>query len=236
MTIIKNEDITAMRTLRDAGLSNMKIAAHLHLSRYQVYYHLKKQADIARFGPKVIVYKGRIRGRKPRIIKAFIIANPAATLQDILIACDLDVTRTTLSTYLKRVDMQARRARSRIVVSNINKQKRLEFCRSMLEKSDHYLNSICFSDETTVKSRPNGEIILFRSPKGSEWFSPTNGGGGKSVMFWGCASKTAYGPLVEVIGKNTAATYMTTLKDYLVPEMRASSGLFTSQQDNATIN
>ena len=120
MTLVNKDDIAAMKILRDAGLSNAAIGLQLNFSRQVINYHLKQQDTIARLGPKIIQYKGQIKNRKPRLIKAFIIANPTATLQDILTACDLDVSRNTLSVYLKRVDMQARRARSRIVVSNIN--------------------------------------------------------------------------------------------------------------------
>jgi hypothetical protein len=55
-------------------------------------------------------------------------------------------------------------------------------------------------------------------------------------MFWGFMSKHAFGPLVEVKGKNTADTYINTLKDYLVPEFEASEHPLVFQQDNATIH
>ena len=106
----------------------------------------------------------------------------------------------------------------------------------MLEKDDDFLASIWFSDETIVKSRPNGEVVLFRSFEGSEWYEPSNGSGGKSVMFWGCVSKNAYGPLVEVIGKNTAGSYIETLEDYLLSEIEASTDRVIFQQDNASIH
>ena len=55
-------------------------------------------------------------------------------------------------------------------------------------------------------------------------------------MFWGVISKRAYGPLVEIKGINTAATYISTLNDYLLPEIEAAEGLVTFQQDNARIH
>ena len=55
-------------------------------------------------------------------------------------------------------------------------------------------------------------------------------------MFWGCAWKTAYVPLVEVIGKNTAVTYIKTRNDYFLPEITAATGPFVFQQDNASIH
>ena len=50
----------------------------------------------------------------------------------------------------------------------------------------------------------------------------------------GVISKIAYGPLVEVKGKNTAD--FQTLKEFLVPEIKAAQGPVIFQQDNATIH
>jgi hypothetical protein len=93
----------------------------------------------------------------------------------------------------------------------------------MLGKTDLELESIWFRDETIVKGCPNGKIVLYRCPAGAEWFTSSNASSGKSVMFWGVISKRAYGPLDEVKGINTAATYITTLNDYPLPEIEAAS-------------
>ena len=97
----------------------------------------------------------------------------------------------------------------------------------MVGKDDAFIESIWFSDETMVKSRPNGEVVFFRSAKNSQWFVPSNEGAAKSVMFWGCVSKAAYGPLVVVEGKNTAARYIETLKEHLLPEIEATGVMVT---------
>jgi len=46
----------------------------------------------------------------------------------------------------------------------------------------------------------------------------------------------AYGPLVEVQGKNTAESYIKTLKNYLLPEIEIAEGPVLFQQDNARIH
>ena len=48
--------------------------------------------------------------------------------------------------------------------------------------------------------------------------------------------KKAYGPLVEVKGKNTAESYIETLKTYLLPEIQLAEGPVLFQQDNARIH
>ena len=37
----------------------------------------------------------------------------------------------------------------------------MAFAKEMLSKPDEYLKSICWSDETTVKAYPNGEINMY---------------------------------------------------------------------------
>ena len=122
--------------------------------------------------------------------------NPLDTLQDIILGCDLDCGKSTLSRYLKKYGMESKVARSKIVISDVNKKKRVEFAKLMLGKTDLELESIWFSDETIVKGCPNGEIVLYRCPVGAEWFIPSNASSGKSVMFWGVISKRAYGPVL----------------------------------------
>ena len=100
--------------------------------------------------------KEKIQERKQLKIKQYIQLNPTDTLQDIITGCELDVSKSTLSNYLKRFGMPCKVAKKQIVISDINKQKRLEFLKKMLEMTDLELAQIWFSDETIVKSRPNG--------------------------------------------------------------------------------
>ena len=89
-------------------------------------------------------------------------------MQDIILGCDLDCAKSTLSQYLKKYGMESKVARSKIVISDDNKKKRVEFAKLMLGKTDLELESIWFSDETIVKGCPNGEIVLYRCPAGAE--------------------------------------------------------------------
>jgi transposase len=191
---------------------------------------------LADLPPKVKLYRGKIQGTQQLDIKRFIVLNPKAPIIDILTACNLKVSETALSRYLKGHGMPTLKAKYRIVISDQNRQKRLAFCRLMLAKDDEYLNRIIFSDETIVKGRPNGEEVFFRAPVGSVFFEPSNASCGKPVMFWGCASLQAYGPLVEVKGKNTALSYIETLRTYLLPELEAAGTPMIFQQDNASIH
>jgi transposase len=230
-------DVAAqIQSLRDSGLGYKSIGGQLDLKSDTVRKHCQKVAHLALLPPKEKRYRGTIKGRNPLRIKQFIRSNATATLTDIITACDLAVSPSTLSTYLKRAGMPKKVAKSRIVLSNVNKRKRVAFAKEWVLKSDEELAQIWFSDETMVKSPPNGEYVFFRCPPGAEWHTPSNGSGSKSVMFWGVISKAAYGPLVQVEGKNTAVKYISTLTDHLLPEVEAAEGPVIFQQDNASIH
>ena len=230
------EDALRIETLRNAGFSYLRCGEQLGFSKSTIAKHCQKRDLINNLPPVLKVYKGKIQGRTQLKIKQYIRYNPKATLADIKSDCELNVSIKTLWQYLNRFGIPTQKAKFRIVVSDINKQKRIDFCRLMLAKDDAYLKSIIFSDETIVKSRPNGEIVFFRVAPGSEFFEPSNASGGKSVMFWGCISINAYGPLVVVEGRNRAESYIKTLKDYLLPELEAADGGMVFQQDNAAIH
>lgn len=235
MTVIKRDLSQRIQALRDAGLGYKKIAKQLDLKVSTVRMHVKKLFLVDTLPPKIKLYKGKLETRQHLMIKKFIIANPTATLNDIKVACDLNIHVSTLSRYLKSNGMRCKKAKFRLVLSNINKTKRVNFCKNMLQKTDEDIANICWSDETMVKSTKNGDTVLYRVPEGSEWFSPSNAAVGK-VMFWGCMTRHAIGPLVEVVGRNDASNYIKTLQEFLLPELDASDHQLVFQQDNATIH
>jgi hypothetical protein len=233
---INNELSTKIEALREAGLGYGRIAKQLELKRGTVAKHCQKKDHLSKLPPKEARYQGSIKDRNCLKIKQFILANPTATLGDIHGACELTVSVSSLWRYLKHNDLQLRIAKKAICVSDVNKEKRVAFAKEWVRKPDEVLESIWFSDETMVQSRPNGEVVTYRAPKGSGWVEPSNSSSGKSVMFWGVVSRQAYGPITEVIGKNTALNYVETLKETLLPELEVAQGPVIFQQDNAPIH
>ena len=236
MTKITNEHKIKIEAYREANWGYGKIATHLGYSRSTIAKHCQKIVALKNLPPRLKLYKGKIQGRKRLEIKQFILYNPKATLEDIKVACDLDCCISTIWSYLQKYGMLLKKAKYKIIISNTNKELRVAFCRDMLSKSDDFLNSIMFSDETIVKSRKNGDVVVYRAPPGKEYFEPSNSSTSKSVMFWGLISKYHYGPLVQIIGKNTGSKYITTLTENLLPEIRDAEGPVVFQQDNATIH
>jgi transposase len=58
----------------------------------------------------------------------------------------------------------------------------------------------------------------------------------EKINKWSVISMAAYGPLVVVESQNTAESYIKTLNDFLLPEIRLAGGRVIFQQDNAAIH
>ena len=237
MTIITDSLKLQIETLSEEGKGYRAIAKQLHLNVHTVKHHIRRKKLLADLPPKVVTYKGAINGRKPLQIKNYLYTNPTATLQQVISALDLDVSRATLCQYLKRVNIERRAALSGPILREANRVKRLAFAQDMLTKSDDYLNSIFWTDEFTVQTWPNGEVLFYWTPKDSTVHDHLRSArvqnGGVRVMFWGSMTFHAYGPLVTVDGSQNQHTYQQLLRDYVVPEFEASEVELVFQQDNA---
>jgi transposase len=122
-----------------------------------------------------------------------------------------------------------------------NQAKRLEFSNFALDKGIGWMDTIVWSDETMVRSLPQGKQVRFwmrdTVPKEER---PINGqfqGGGITVMFWGCFSVLGTGPLVAIEGTMDQHKYIELLREHVLPEFRAAKELHGKDmifmQDNA---
>jgi DDE superfamily endonuclease/Transposase len=236
MTIINEQIARDIETLRNSGLGVTAIAEQLGLKNGTLKKHIKKVDILAELPPQVERYRGAVQSRKQLQIKRFISSQPTATLAEINDACGLDTSITTLHRYLKHAGIHRTAAKHKIVLSEANRIKRLEFAREMVLKDDDYLSRIMWSDETKVQAFPNSEAVFFRAKSneiGSEYVVPKKQNGGSGVMFWGCMTRRAWGPLVVIDGTINGETYLQLLKDVVLPEIGASTVPIIFQQDNA---
>lgn len=159
------------------------------------------------------------------------------TNRGIIDALNLEIAPRTLSDYFKHQNIVRKKARRSPMISGTNRAKRIAFAKDMLTWTDEMLRNILWSDETTVKAYPNGEILFYRDNEMAEerfdLVSPAVQQGGISVQFWGCMSYHARGPLVEFDGWVNAKSYFEViLEGYVVPELKEAPDL-VFQQDNA---
>jgi len=128
-------------------------------------------------------------------------------------------------------------------LTDIQKQKRVEFARKWLLNREETLGNIIWSDETMVRSHPFTRRQRYRYNPGrgeTPAIQSMEQGGKNSVMFWGCFSKYGAGPLVALKGNQDGAGYGVTIKDQIIPELFAAQhyypGNWRFMQDNASIH
>jgi hypothetical protein len=187
--------------------------------------------------PPIKVSRSVLNGRFTLLIKKYVAENPTATLKQMKDALDLPVSVLTLCRFLNKIGMTRKLAKREIVISDVNRVKRLDFARRMLAMPDEYIAHIMWTDETKVKAYPNGELVFYRvlnyKGNGQQYKVPRVQNGGVGVMFWGCMTRQAYGPLVVIDGTMDGRKYLELLKEYVLPEIEASSVTIVFQQDNA---
>jgi len=233
MTKIDDRLQLQINTLSDAGIKPMAISRQLGLKYDTVKKNVAKRKLTGMLPPKDTLFKGKINGRWPLQIKKYLTQEPTATLEGIIAAVGLPVSVATLHRYLKRMDWPRKAAKRQILLSEANRQKRLEFCQDMLLKGPEYYNRIIWTDETMVKSHPNGEVTFYRAFVTDDPYIQPRIQNSFGVMFWGAMSRYAYGPLRVCQGTINGAEYLQLLKDVVIPEIQAAPFQAIYQQDNA---
>jgi hypothetical protein len=112
---------------------------------------------------KSLLPKHYFSGRNGGLVRRYLEDFPMARLDDIIAACDLTCHKSTLCRFLTRRGLPRALAKRNILLKDVNRAKRIEFAKRMLQKSDEELKLIMFTDETMVKAYPNGEVIYYRA-------------------------------------------------------------------------
>ena len=234
--------------LRSANVSWKVIGATIQKKPTALRKWWEKNRLIIDLPPKPKIDKSLTSGRVGLQIKKLLECNPQLTIPDIEVELRKVLPpetripkRTTISNYLKKNKLVLIKLLRKPLVSDKNKQKRVEFATKYLANLDKLIHETIWSDETTVRKCPKGQDIYFRCHSSvNKENLPTNSQiqqGGFSVMFWGCFSAFGLGPLVALEGNQNQYTYRNTLQTYLLPEIAAAKDEFgidmTFMQDNA---
>jgi AraC-like DNA-binding protein len=189
MTLIKGDIKVKVECLLDIGKKPMEISKHLELQYNTVKAFAAKRKLMETLPAKVKVKKWYFKGRICGIIRRYLEDYPTATLEQLKEACELKCSISYLCRYLNRSGLGRTKAKRNILLRDTNKAKRVEFAKAMLLKSDEQLKRILWSDETMVKSYPNGEAVFYRARKDlPDIVTPTVQQGGSGQMLWGCMS------------------------------------------------
>ena len=150
-----------------------------------------------------------------------------------------NVSSRTVCRRLFREGYKRRVVSRKITISQINRQRRVGFCRRKLHWTVDQWSHIIFSDETKIILEQNRKIYVWRKAderlrpecvgRWDDWETTPRA----SVMFWGCISYYGMGTPVE--GNMNTEKYISVLDDNLWPVIARhfSNQLWIFQEDNA---
>lgn len=244
----KNKDISlAERTiiieLHKKGQTLRKIGETVgrrHTSIRNVIYHFKKTG--------CLVPKSR-PGRPPKLTqreqRAVINAvqqncrTPASKIaENIQRTFGKVVSSETVRRILKKSEYQCRVARKKPFISRVNRQKRIDFAKSHINKPPQFWKQVIFSDESKFCIfGMKGRQLIWRKPCSAlqpKNLCPTVKHGGGGIMVWGCMSSNGVGNLEFIPSTMDSTLYIEILKRNLVPsaEKLNLGSDFIFQQDN----
>jgi len=157
---------------------------------------------------------------------------------------ELDLVHISTSTarrVLHKNDYYGRVAKRKPFVSEVNRKKRLRWCKERkfwaLEWDD-----IIWSDESRFTLFENdGQHWVWRQPHEKydvNCLAPTFKSNNEGVMVWGCFTKNRLGPLVVMEGRITGQVYIELLENHLLPFIESLDDdiTFIFQDDNASVH
>lgn len=148
------------------------------------------------------------------------------------------VSDDTIRRIIKKAGYHSRVARRKPYISDINRQKRMDFANEFVSKPPEFWNKVIFSDESKfcifgIK----GKKLVWRK-KGTALdknnLVPTVKHGGGGIMVWGCMAANGIGKLTFIDSIMDQMGYIQVLKDNLLQSAQ-QLGLeqnFWFQQDN----
>lgn len=147
----------------------------------------------------------------------------------------------TVQRNLHFLGYKRRSVRKRVAISDVNKKKRIYWCRTKLTwKVGTEWKNVIFSDEMMIHLKPDGQLKVWR--KASEKWRPeclgyvsASQGKNLKMMVWGCMCYTGLGMLAFIDGNMTSKKYIETLDQYLWPTVAKhfNDNNWIFQEDNA---
>jgi transposase len=146
------------------------------------------------------------------------------------------VSTITIRWNLKKIGLRSCTPRPKPYISEVNREKRLNFALQHEHWKPWQWKRVLFSDESTFTLsqrsdrvwREVNEELKLSCISSSVKHSP-------SLMFWGCFAYVGLGPIIPLHGSVTGAIHAETIKKYVVPTLQkffSRGGIF--QEDNAT--
>jgi hypothetical protein len=182
---------------------------------------VKKHASDKNLRPSGRPRKSTIRDDRRVIRKA--LDQTRLPLAQLAFLSDSNLSVSTIRRCLKEVHIRKWKAAKRPRLNKGHVAKRYKWAKEHRKWTEKEWEKVCWSDECSIeKGADTRQVWVFRRPGEREKFKPQNvvckdKSGVILLMVWGCFVGPYKGPLVLFRGINTAATYVTALRDNLLP-------------------
>lgn len=182
---------------------------------------------------------GRLKILSEEIVQSImerIRENPFLTAVEF--AREYNVSVHTISKILKQNGLKCRTAASQTKLTEQHREKRLAFCRLMLnEWDDDKLGSIVFSDEKTFCTDVSWRTKVYRpfNTRYDPLYVQTTHRSGRITNNWGAICNE--GPITDLAtidGRFNSSQYLRILRAHVLPVMRDSNRVF--MQDNSPVH
>jgi transposase len=166
------------------------------------------------------------------------LARITAQMRDVILD---DISERTIQRTLHTEGYFGRVGVRKPFVSDTNRIKRLEWANERKNWSSEW-DFVIWSDESRYEISGDGRRKwVWRRPEQKmdvDCLIPTFKSGNKSVMVWGCFTRSGVGPLVRLRGRLAAQDYVQVLESNLLPFLEGlkRKKRFVFQEDNAPIH
>jgi transposase len=236
---------------RDLGYSYGHIEQILHIPKTTIGGYIRRSKNRESIENKK--HTGRPRKsteRDDRFLIRKAIADTKMPLRELQWISNSNLSISGIKRRLHEDKIRKWRAAERARLTPAHVAKRFQCAKEHLHWLIEQWRAVIFSDECSgEKGKDPRQVWVFRRPRAKERYKPENvvgknKGKGISLMVWGCFAGDIKGPLVSFEGVNTAATYIETLKQHLVPLIeflrdelpQELANDIIYQQDNASIH
>lgn len=210
--------------LRGTGKSYRKIAKMVKVSFSAVRYIIKRHDETGntenkpRSGrPKILTTRERRAIIREVQLHPFISAQKLSS--QVATTSGKIVHPQTIRNVLHYANIYGRAARKKPFISEKNRQKRLEFAKSYIDKPMEFWKNVIFSDESKFNIfGSDGKRFVWRKPNTElhiKNLKPTVKHGGGNVMVWGCMAYNGVGNLAFIDEIMTKYVYLDVLRNNL---------------------
>lgn len=164
--------------------------------------------------------------------------NPRATLSQIKLNLELDVSEMAISKKLKANDLSCRVARRKLSINGNQRACRLQFVNNYIDFTEW--NRTIFVDESTFETCYKTRELV-RRPTGSafneKYVTNLQKTGKRNVSVFGLMTAHEFGPLIRIENTFTAEQYCNILNETVLPYIEEHFGdHFYFYQDNSPIH